>query len=334
MAYDRLKRREFITLVGGAAAAWPLAARAQRDKRMWRVGVLMPYAANDPQVQARNAAFLLGLQQLGRTVGNNVQIDYRWSGGSEDDTRKYAVELVALAPDVIFTSGSAAVEPLRRATRTVPIVFALVPDPVGAGFVDSLARPGGNVTGFSLWEYGIGAKWLELLKQIAPSVTRVAVVRDPVITAGTGQWGAIQSVASSFGVELFPVGVRDAGEIERALAAFAHSPNGGLILTGSALAVVHRDLIIALAARHRLPAVYYDRYFVAAGGLISYGCDSVELYRLAAGYVDRILKGERPADLPVQLPTKYETVLNLKTAKALGLTVPATVLARADEVIE
>jgi putative ABC transport system substrate-binding protein len=329
-----MRRREFITLLGGTMAAWPFAARAQRDKRMWRVGVLMPYAANDPQVQARNAAFLQGLQQLGWTVGNNVQIEYRWSGGSEDDTRKYAVELVALAPDVIFTSGSAAVEPLRRATRTVPIVFALVPDPVGAGFVDSLARPGGNVTGFSPWEYGIGAKWLELLKQIAPSVTRVAVVRDPAITAGIGLWGAIQSVSPSFGVELRPVDMRDASEIERALAAFARSPNGGLIVTGSALAVVHRDLIIATAARHRLPAVYYDRYFVTAGGLISYGADSVELYRLAAGYVDRILKGEKPADLPVQHPTKCELVINLKTAKPLGLDLPASVLARADEVIE
>jgi len=235
---------------------------------------------------------------------------------------------------VIFTSGSATAEPLRRATRTVPIVFALVPDPVGAGFVESLARPGGNSTGFSPWEYGIGAKWLELLKQIAPSVTRVAVLRDPAITAGIGLWGAIQSVSPSFGVELRPIDVRDPGEMERALAAFAGSPNGGLILTGSAWAIIHRDLIIALAARHRLPAVYYERYFAAAGGLISYGSDNVELFRLAAGYVDRVLKGEKPADLPVQHPTKYELVLNRKTAKALGLTVPDSLLARADEVIE
>jgi ABC-type uncharacterized transport system substrate-binding protein len=329
-----MKRREFITLLGGAAVAWPLAARAQQRKPMRRIGVLMPYAANDPQAQARNTAFLQGLQQSGWSVGNNVQIDYRWSGGSADDTRKYAAELVALAPDVIFASGSASVEPLRRATRTVPIVFVLVPDPVGGGFVESLARPGGNVTGFSPWEYGIGAKWLELLKQIAPSVRRVAVLRDAAITAGIGLWGAIQSVSPSFGVELRPIDVRDAGEMERALAAFAESPNGGLILTGSALAIVHRDLIIALAARNRLPAVYYERYFAAAGGLISYGSDNVELFRLAAGYVDRILKGEKPADLPVQHPTKYELVINLRTAKALGLEVPPSVLARADEVIE
>jgi putative ABC transport system substrate-binding protein len=329
----RIRRREFIVTLGGAAA-WPLAAGAQQRKPMRRIGVLMPYSANDPQVQARNAAFLQGLQLSGWSVGDNVQVDYRWSGGSEDDTRKYAAELVALAPDVIFTSGSAPLEPLRRATRTVPIVFALAPDPVGAGFVESLARPGGNITGFSPWEYGIGAKWLELLKQIASSVTRVAVLRDPAITAGIGLWGAIQSVSPSFGVELRPIDVRDAGEMQRALAAFAGSPNGGLMLTGSAWAIVHRDLIIALAARHRLPAVYYERYFAAAGGLISYGSDNVELFRLAAGYVDRILKGEKPADLPVQHPTKYELVINLKTAKALGLDVPPSLLARADEVIE
>jgi len=326
-------RRAIITLLGGAAA-WPLAVRAQQRQQMRRVGALMPWNASDPQVKARYAAFLQGLQQLGWTVGTNVEIHSRWSGGSEDDTRKYAAELVALAPDVIFTSGSAAVEPLRRATRTVPIVFAIAPDPVGAGFVESLARPGGNITGFSPWEYGIGAKWLELLKQIAPSVTRVAVLRDPAITAGIGLWGAIQSVSPSFGVELRPIDVRDAGEMQRALAAFAGSPNGGLMLTGSAWAIVHRDLIIALAARHRLPAVYYERYFAAAGGLISYGSDNIELFRLAAGYVDRILKGEKPADLPVQQPTKYELVINLRTAKALGLEMPPTVLARADEVIE
>jgi ABC-type uncharacterized transport system substrate-binding protein len=329
-----LRRREFISLLAGAATAWPLAARAQQGKRMPRIGALMPWAASDPQVQARYAAFLQGLQQLGWTVGNNVQIDSRWSAGNEDDTRKYAAELVALAPDVIFTSGSAGVGPLRSATRTVPIVFVATPDPVGAGFVDSLARPGGNTTGFTPWEYGIGAKWLELLKQIVPSVTRVAVLRDPAITAGIGLWGAIQSVSPSFGVELRPVDVRDANEMERALAAFAGSPNGGLILTGSAWAIIHRDLIIALAARHRLPAVYYERYFAAAGGLISYGVDNAEQFRLAAGYVDRILKGAKPADLPVQTPTKYELVINLKTAKALGLEVPPTLLATADEVIE
>jgi putative ABC transport system substrate-binding protein len=334
MQCGQLKRRTFITLIGGGAVAWPLAALAQQSKRLRRIGVLMPYAANDPQVQTRNAAFLQGLQQLGWTVGNNVQIDYRWSAGNEDDTRKYAAELVALAPDVIFASGSAAVGPLRRATRTVPIVFAATPDPVGAGFVESLARPGGNITGFTPYEYGIGAKWLEVLKEIAPSVARVAVIRDPTITAGIGLWGAIQSVSPSFGVELRPVDVGDAGEIERALAAFAGSPNGGLILTGSALAIVHRDLIIGLAARYQLPAVYYERYFAAAGGLISYGSDNIEQFRLAAGYVDRILKGEKPADLPVQAPTKYELVINLKTATVLGLEIPSTLLARADEVIE
>jgi putative ABC transport system substrate-binding protein len=327
-------RRELITLLGSATTVWSFAARAQQGKRMRRVGALIPLSANDPYAQGRNAAFLQGLQQFGWIVGNNVQIDYRWSAGNEDDTRKYALELVALAPDVIFAAGSSAVGPLQRATRTVPIVFARVADPVGAGFVDSLARPGGNITGFTSSEYGLGAKWLEVLKQIAPNVTRVAVIRDPAITAGIGFWGAIQSVSPSFGVELRPVDVRDAGEIERVLTAFAGSPNGGLIVTGSSLAVMHRDLIIALAARHRLPAVYYDPYFVAAGGLISYGSNSVEEYRLAAGYVDRILKGEKPAELPVQAATKYELVINLKTAKALGLDVPASVLARADEVIE
>ena len=267
-------------------------------------------------------------------MGTTIKIDYRWSAGNEDDTRKYAAELVALTPDVIFASGSAAVEPLHRATRTLPIVFAATPDPVGAGFVVSLARPGGNITGFAPYEYGIGAKWLEVLKEVAPGVARVAVVRDPTITSGIGVWGAIQSVSPSFGVELRPVDVGDAGEIERALAAFAGSPNGGLILTGSALALVHRDLIIALAARYRLPAVYYERYFAATGGLISYGPDIVDQYRRAAGYVDRILKGEKPADLPVQAPTKYELVINLKAAKAIGLAVPQSLIARADEVIE
>ena len=329
-----MRRREFITLLGGAAAAWPLAAHAQQSKHMRRVAALMPYTANDPQAQNRNAAFLQGLQQLGWTIGQNVQIDYRWSEGNEDDTRKYAAELVALAPDVIFTSGSAAIGPLRRATRTVPIVFVLVPDPVGAGFVDSLARPGGNITGFTQFDYGIGAKWLEVLKEIAPNTTRAAVIRDPAITAGIGQWGAILSVSPSVAIEVSPVNLVDGGEIDRGLTAFARSPNGGLIVTGSALAVVQRDLIIALAARLRLPAVYYDRYFVTAGGLISYGSNNVEQYRLAAAYVDRILKGEKPADLPVQAAAKYELVINLKTAKALGLTVPPSLLARADEVIE
>jgi ABC-type uncharacterized transport system substrate-binding protein len=330
-----MRRREFILLLGGTAAAWPLAAHAQtKPKSTRRVAVLMPYSANDPQTQNRNAAFLQGLQQLGWIVGQNVEIDYRWSAGNEDDTRKYAAALVALAPDVIFTAGSAAIEPLRRATRTVPIVFALVPDPVGAGFVDSLARPGGNVTGFTQFDYSIAAKWLALLKEIAPNTTRAAVLRDPAITAGIGQWATIQSVSSSVGIEVSPISLVDAGEVESALAAFARSPNAGLIVTGSALTIVRRDLIIALAARYRLPAVYYDRYFISAGGLISYGSNNVEQFRLAAGYVDRILKGEKPADLPVQTATKYELVINLKTAKAIGLDVPSSLLARADEVVE
>src|SRR5262245_18651500 len=328
-----MKRREFITLLGGAAA-WPLAARAQQGKRMPRIGVLLPWAASDPQAQIRNAAFLQGLQQLGWSVGQNVQMDYRWSGGNMDDRRRHAAELVALAPDVIFTAGSAAVGPLQQVTRTVPIVFVTTPDPVGAGFVDSLARPGGNITGFTPWEYGIGAKWRELLKEIVPSVTRVAVLRDPAITAGIGQWGAIQSVSPSFGVELRPIDVRNADEMERALAAFAGSSNGGLILTGSALAIVHRNLIIRLAARYKLPAVYFARNFVADGGLMSYGPDPADQFRRAASYVDRILKGEKPADLPVQAPTRYGLSINLKTARALGLDVPPTLLARANEVIE
>ena len=314
--------------------AWPLAARAQQPERMRRIGVLMSLAADDPEAQARIAAFLQGLQQLGWTDGRNVRIDTRWGAGDADDIRKYAAELVALAPDVILATGAAAVGPLLQATRTVPIVFVNVADPVGAGFVDSLARPGGNATGFILFEYGMSAKWLELLKQIAPGVTRAAVIRDPAIAAGIGQFGAIQSVAPSVGVEVSPVNVRDAGEIERAVTAFARSSNGGLIVTGSALAVVHRDLIITLAARHKLPAVYFQRFFVTGGGLISYGPDIIDQYRRAAGYVDRILKGEKPADLPVQAPTKYELVINLKTAKALGLDVPPSLLARADEVIE
>jgi putative ABC transport system substrate-binding protein len=300
---------------------------------MRRIGMLMPYA-DDPQARTRNAAFLQGLAQLGWTVGRNVQIDYRWGAGDLDDTRKYAAELVALAPDVIFTSGSAGVGPVRQATRTVPIVFAIVPDPVGAGVVESLARPGGNVTGFMAYEYGIGAKWLEVLKEIAPNVTRAGIVRDPTIPAGIGQWGAIQSVSPSFAIEVSPINMDDVGEIERAVTALARRRNGGLIVTGSALAVVRRDLIIGLAARHRLPATYYDRYFAIAGGLISYGPDVVDQYRRAASYVDRILKGEKPADLPVQAPVKYELVINLKTARALGFEIPTSVLARADEVIE
>ncbi len=329
-----MRRREFITLLGGTAGGWPLAARAQQAERTRRIGVLFPGAADDPDGQARIAAFLQGLGELGWTVGRNVRIDTRWSAVDADRIRRYAAELVALAPDVILATGSATLGPLLQATRTVPIVFAQVPDPAGAGFVDSLARPGGNATGFLTFEYGISAKWLELLKQIAPGVTRAAVIRDAAISAGIGQFASIQSVAPSFGVELTPVNVRDPPEIERAVAAFARGPNGGLIVTGSPLAVVHRNLIITLAARHKLPAVYNRRLYVTGGGLISYGPDLANQYRRAAGYVDRILKGEKPADLPVQTPTKYELVLNLKTAKALGLDVPATVLARADEVIE
>jgi len=330
-----VKRREFITLLGGAAAAWPLAARAQQADRVRRIGALIGApSADNPDAQANIRAFLQVLQQLGWTDGRNVRIDIRWGAGNADDIRKYAAELAALAPDVIFASGTASVGPMLQATRTVPIVFANVADPVGAGFVDSLARPGGNASGFIQFEYSLSGKWLELLKQIAPGVTRAAVLRDPAITSGIGQFAVIQSVAPSVGVEVSAINVRDAGEIERAVTAFARSSNGGLIVTASALAVLHRQPIIALAARHKLPAVYYRRYFVTSGGLISYGYDVVEQFRGAAGYVDRILKGATPADLPVQAPTKYELVINLKTAKALGLDVPTTVLARADEVIE
>ena len=329
-----MRRREFITLLGGAAAVWPFTARAQQGERMRRIGVLMPIAADDPEGQTRIAAFQQGLQQLGWTDGRNVRIETRWSRGNADDIRKYAAELATLSPDVILATGSNTMGPLLQATRAVPIVFVTVPDPVGAGFVDSLARPGGNATGFTAFEYGLSGKWLELLKEIAPGVTRAAVIRDPAITAGIGQFAAIQSVAPSVGVEVSPVNVRDAGEIDRAITAFARSSNGGLIVTGSALAVAHRDLIVVLAARHKLPAVYNQRLFVTSGGLISYGADFIDQYRRAAGYVDRILKGEKPADLPVQVPTKYELVINLKTAKALGLTIPPTLLTQADEVIE
>jgi putative ABC transport system substrate-binding protein len=328
-----VKRREFITLIGGAAT-WPLAARAQQPEGMRRIGVLMNTAADDPEGQARNTAFVQALQQFGWTEGRNIRIDYRWSAGNADRTRGYAAELVALAPEVILAPGSASAGPLLQTTRAVPIVFVTTVDPVGAGFVASLARPGGNATGFLAFEYGISAKWLELLKEIAPRVTRAAVIRDPAIAAGAGQLGAIQSVAPSFGVELSPVNVRDATEIERDVAAFARASNGGLIVTPSALTLNHRVQIITLAARHKLPAVYSDRHWVTGGGLISYGPDRVDQYRRAAGYVDRILKGEKPADLPVEAPTKYELMINLKTARALGLDVPPTLLARADEVIE
>jgi len=328
-----VRRREFITLVGGAAVARPLAARAQQTERMRRIGVLMALTADDPEGQARLAAFLQGLQELGWTDGRNARIDIRWGGADVDRYRRSAAELAALAPDVILANFASAAAALQQATRTVPIVFVGVVDPVGAGFVASLARPGGNATGFALFEYGISGKWLELLKEIAPRVTRAAVLRDASVS-GVGQLGAIQSVAPSLGVELSPIGLRDADEIERAVAAFARSSNGGLIVTANQFGANHPTLIATIAARHRLPAVYPFRYYVTAGGLISYGPDQIGQYRPAAAYVDRILKGEKPADLPVQAPTKYELVLNLKTARALGLDVPATLLARADEVIE
>jgi ABC-type uncharacterized transport system substrate-binding protein len=329
-----MKRREFITLLGGAAAAWPLAARAQQREKMRRIGVLMNLASDDTEGQARLAAFLQGLQEAGWAVGRNVRIDVRWGAGDAENFRKQAAELVALAPDVVFASGIPAATPLLQATRTVPIVFAQVVDPVGAGLVASLARPGGNATGFTSPEYGFSGKWVELLKEIAPGVTRVAVLRDAASSSGIGMLGAIGSAASSFRMELTPVGITDAGEIERGVTAFARASNGALIVTGNTLTMVHRELIITLAARHRLPAVYALPLFASNGGLISYGPDSIDPHRRAAGYVDRILKGEKPADLPVQAPTKYEMVINLKTARALGLELPPMLLARADEAIE
>src|SRR5262245_9814687 len=329
-----MKRRDFIAVLCGAAARWPVAARAQRRERMRRIGVLMPLAADDANSPGAQRCVHSGAAAIGLTVGQNVQIEYRWSGGSDEVTRKYASELAALEPEVILASGSAVAGPLLQVTRLVPIVFAIVPDPVGAGFVDSLARPGGNATGFVSFDYSIGGKWLELLKEIAPGLTRAVVLRDPAITGGIGQWGAVQTAAPSLGLDVSPLNLRDAAEIERGIEAFARSPNGGLIVTGAALSNIHRNLIITLAARHKLPAVYFERFFITAGGLISYGPDFLDQYRRAAGYVDRILKGEKPAELPVQAPTKYELVINLKTAKNLGLDIPTPVLARADEVIE
>jgi putative ABC transport system substrate-binding protein len=327
-----MRRRDFISLLGGATA-WPLAARAQQPERIRLIGVLVATAADDPEGQARITAFRQGLRELGWTEGRDVRIDTR-TAADADQFRTHAAELVALAPDVILAATTPGVTAVQHATRTVPVVFVTVFDPVSAGFVSNLARPGGNTTGFALPEYGTSAKWLELLKEIAPGVTRVAVVRDPAVVSGTGQLAAIQAVAPSFSVELNPVDARDTVEMERAIAAFARSANGGLIVTGSPASVTHRKLIIALAARHRLPAVYAFRFMAADGGLISYGPNSIDPYRRAATYVDRILKGEKPADLPVQHPTKYELVINLKTAKSLSLEVPATLLARADEVIE
>jgi putative tryptophan/tyrosine transport system substrate-binding protein len=329
-----MQRRAFITLFAGAAIARPFAARAQQTERMRRIGVLMGVAADDPEGQARVTMFMQALQQLGWTDGRNMRIDVRWGAVDADRNRKYAEELVALAPDVILAGNSAALAPLQRVTRTVPIVFAAVADPVGAGYVDSLARPGGNLTGFSLFEYGIAGKWLELLKQIAPAVTRAAVMRDPTISLGIGQWAVIQAMAPSTGVDLSLVNMRDASEIERDISTFARSSNGGLIVTAGPWGTVHRELIITLAAQHKLPAVYFERFFVTDGGLISYGPHMIDQYQRAASYVDRILKGEKPDDLPVQAPTNYELAINLKTAKTLSLTVPPAMLARADEVIE
>jgi putative tryptophan/tyrosine transport system substrate-binding protein len=329
-----VRRRDFITALGAAAAAWPLGTHAQQGERARRIGVLFGLAADDPESQARHTAFVQGLQELGWADGRNIRIDTRWGAGDADRIRRYVTELVALAPDAILVTGTTVVGPLQRATPTVPIVFVNVSDPVGAGLVASLARPGGNITGFAALEYGFSGKWLELLKQIAPGVTRAAVVRDPALSSGSAQFGAIQAVSPFLAMNVSPVDARGVDEIERGLTAFAGEANGGVVVTISTATIVNREAVIRLAARHRLPAVYPYRLFVTSGGLISYGPDSIDSYRRAAGYVDRILKGEKPADLPVQAPTKYELVINLKTAKALGLTLPPTLLARADEVIE
>jgi len=334
MRFDQWNRREFITLLGGAAASgWPVVARTQQSERMRRVGVLLSFTADDPEAQARMLAFGQGLQTLGWTVGHNLRIDIRWGAGDADRTRRYAAELLALAPDVILANATLEMTALQQATRSVPLVFANVVDPVGQGFVASLARPGGNVTGFTSSEFGQSGKWLELLKEIAPHVTRAAVLLNRAAVTGVAQFGAIQAVATSLGVEVSPSDLRDASEIERAVGAFARASSGGLIVTGTG-AGVRRDLIITLAAQHRLPAVYPFPYHVTSGGLTSYGPNIVDQFRRAAGYVDRILKGEKPANLPVQAPTKYELVINLKTAKTLGIEIPPTLLARADEVIE
>jgi putative tryptophan/tyrosine transport system substrate-binding protein len=329
-----MQRRDFITILAGTAATWPLAVQAQQTGPTPRIGVLMDLAVDDPEAKARIAALQQGLQELGWADGRNLRIETRWAAGDPERIRRYAAELVALTPDVIFAIGGPIVAAAQQATRTVPIVFVAVIDPVGAGFVENLARPGGNTTGFTVFEYGLSGKWLELLKQIAPGMTRAAVLRDPAISSGAGQLGAIQAVAPSLGVELRPIGVRDATEIERALTEFAREPNVGLIVTGSGLTNIHRHLIIALAARHRLPAVYPYRVFALSGGMVSYGPDQVDQFRRAATYIDRVLKGEKPADLPVQAPVKYPLTINLRTAKAIGIEIPPPLLARADEVIE
>ena len=329
-----MKRRDFISLIGGATAAWPLAGRAQQAGVIRRIGVLMPYIETNVEAQARLAAFKDGLQQLGWIDGRNSQVIVRWATSSAEGTRLASAELVALAPDVLLATAIPSATALQQATRTIPIVFVQLADPVGAGLVESLAKPGGNVTGFTPFEFGVSAKWLELLRQIAPGANRVAVLRDATNPGAIGQMAAMQSVAPALGVELSPIGGRDAGEIERAITAFARSANVGLIVTAVPLTLTHGDLIILLAARHRIPAIFPFRSFVTGGGLISYGPNAIDPYRRAAGYVDRILKGEKAADLPVQAPTKYDLVINLKTAKALGLTVPPTLLGRADEVIE
>jgi ABC-type uncharacterized transport system substrate-binding protein len=329
-----MKRRAFITLLGGAAAAWPLAARAQSGERMRRVGVLTNLTQTDSEGRARDEAFVHGLRQLGWNEGGNLRIDRRWTEGDAERGRQYAAELVALAPDVILSTGSAGLIPLLQVTRTIPIVFTIVPDPVGAGFVDSLARPGGNSTGFVQFEFGLSGKWLELLKEVAPGVTRVAVLREPGLTAAIAQFAALQAVAPSLRIDLVPLNFRDQADIERTVAAFVRSSNDGMIVTSGPLAAVHRKVIVATAARHKLPTIYVSRFTALDGGLISYGPDFSDQYRRAAGYVDRILKGEKPGDLPVQAPTKYELVINLKTAKTLGLEIPPALLSRADEVIE
>jgi putative ABC transport system substrate-binding protein len=329
-----MRRREFISLLGGAVAAWPLVGHAQKGERMRRIGVLLPAAADDTHYQTWLGAFQQGLSQSGWNIGQNVLIDTRWATANADDVRRNAAELVALAPDIIFAPGGSAVGPLLQVTHTVPIVFAAVADLVGAGFVNNLVRPGRNVTGFMNFEYGMSGKWLELLKEVTPTVTRVAVLRDAGISSGAAQFGVIQAMAPALRVEIIQVNLRDAGEIEHAITAFAGSSNGGLIIAASGLAFIHRDLINKLAAECRLPAIYFDRTFVTAGGLISYRVDLIDQCRRAAGYVDRILKGENPADMPVQAPTKYELAINLKTAKAMGLTIPPAVLARADTIIE